>query len=349
MGITQKEIARRLNLSQSLVAGVLNNRPGVWVSRAKKELILRTAQELGYRPNAAAQSLRMGRTHRAACVFLGSSGYQAVAERLADRLATHGYDLLVRVVTDVTHQEARLQSLLAPGVCDGVAIWGLEPDVLVAGTTFEAASVPFVVKGRLERERPQWFQVDFDHEAMMDQAVAWCASLGRRRVAYLGYDNNFVYTQRLLEGFRAAYDAHLGASVDADLVRTVPEGVDAASSVMEEWLARGLQHAPDAVVIGAGPAAWLGVEVALARAGRRMGTGPMDMVVTGVGGGSPLLFGHAMCYDGADLVMVAAAMVDALLAPLLAGHSPERSVVRLVPPLRPRASLGLPLEFRRDG
>ncbi|MGC8668717.1 MAG: LacI family DNA-binding transcriptional regulator [Chthonomonadales bacterium] len=342
MGVTQKEIARRLNLSQSLVAGVLGNRPGIWVSQEKRDLILRTARELGYRPNAAARSLRSGKTHVVACVFLGSCGYQAVAEALADRLAVHGYDLLVRVVTDIGQQGDRVHRLLVPGVCDAVAIWGLEPDILAVGKILEAAGVPFVVKGRLERERPHWFQVDFDHEAMMDGALAWIASHGRRRVAYIGYDNGLVYTQRLREGFDAACREHIGAEADPAFIAEVPEGVEAACAAAERWLDASSGAAPDAIVIGAGPAAWLGVEVALVRRGRCIGTGPSDVVVTGIGSTTPLLYGQAVCYDGADLVLIAAAMVDALLVPMLSGRMPSSAVVRLVPPLRRRPSLDLP-------
>ena len=62
MRVTQKDIANRLSLSQSLVAGVLADKPGVWVSPANRDRIQLVAREMGYRPNAAARRLRSGKS-----------------------------------------------------------------------------------------------------------------------------------------------------------------------------------------------------------------------------------------------------------------------------------------------
>jgi DNA-binding LacI/PurR family transcriptional regulator len=56
--VTQKDIAAKLNLSQSLVAGVLSGRPNVWASEETRRRIHLAAKDLGYRPNAIARSLR---------------------------------------------------------------------------------------------------------------------------------------------------------------------------------------------------------------------------------------------------------------------------------------------------
>ena len=53
--VTQKDIARQLAVSQALVGGVLSGHRNVRVSAVTKELIIRTAKEMGYAPNAAAR------------------------------------------------------------------------------------------------------------------------------------------------------------------------------------------------------------------------------------------------------------------------------------------------------
>ncbi|MCC8107154.1 MAG: helix-turn-helix domain-containing protein [Clostridiales bacterium] len=46
MSITAKELARRLNLSETAVSMALNNRPGV--SRDTRERVIKEAERLGY-------------------------------------------------------------------------------------------------------------------------------------------------------------------------------------------------------------------------------------------------------------------------------------------------------------
>lgn len=61
--VTLKELAADLGVSHALVSSVLNNRKGtIRVSEARREQILKRAQELNYTPNRAAVALKSGRT-----------------------------------------------------------------------------------------------------------------------------------------------------------------------------------------------------------------------------------------------------------------------------------------------
>lgn len=61
-GPTGWEVARAANVSQSTVSLVLSGRAEGRVSARTQELVRRIAGELGYRPHAAARSLRLGRS-----------------------------------------------------------------------------------------------------------------------------------------------------------------------------------------------------------------------------------------------------------------------------------------------
>jgi len=113
---------------------------------------------------------------------------------------------------------------------------------------------------------------------------------------------------------------------------------------LERWITLPEARRPTAVVIGAGATAWQGIEQWLARRKRRIGYGPGNFAVTGLGGtDTPLLFGDGHAYRHTDHAQLAQAMVMQLLAPLLAGTSPASKVVRLLPPLHPQNSLHLPV------
>lgn len=58
--ITLDDIAKKLNISKSIVSRALNNKYGV--KKSTREMVLKVAEEMGYQPNAAAQSLATKKT-----------------------------------------------------------------------------------------------------------------------------------------------------------------------------------------------------------------------------------------------------------------------------------------------
>ena len=61
--VTLADVAARAGMSKTAVSLALNNRPGSRLSVEAVDRIQAAARELNYRPNPAARSLRMGRTH----------------------------------------------------------------------------------------------------------------------------------------------------------------------------------------------------------------------------------------------------------------------------------------------
>src|SRR5919204_7034237 len=58
--VTSVDVARHAGVSQSTVSLVFSGKGQGRVSEATQELVRRCARELGYRPNVAAQALRLG-------------------------------------------------------------------------------------------------------------------------------------------------------------------------------------------------------------------------------------------------------------------------------------------------
>lgn len=61
--VTLADVAAKAGMSKTAVSLVLNNRPGSRLSAEAAERIQTAARELNYRPNPAARSLRIGKTH----------------------------------------------------------------------------------------------------------------------------------------------------------------------------------------------------------------------------------------------------------------------------------------------
>lgn len=128
--VTSADIARASGVSRATVSYVLNDVPGAKVSERTRELVLRTARELGHYPSAAARSLRLGHSNVVlALVRDFTIGYVAdrVISALDVGLARHGYVVLAHRLDQSVRPFRELWGLVSPEVI--VAMGGLsEPD-----------------------------------------------------------------------------------------------------------------------------------------------------------------------------------------------------------------------------
>ena len=309
MAVRQQDIANRLHLSRSMVSGVLNDTPGVWASAETRARIINTAREMGYLPSAAARSLRSGKTRNVALVFRQPAQhawfhqYGYVASELASFLRTHSHHLLIEPMVDQEEALAHLRDLARARSCDLVILWGTERDTEPQAQLLENLQMPFVVKGRFERNHPQWPQVDFDHEGMMRSVVDYFAAMGHQRIAYIGYNAEEPFRYRLLEGFQAAMQARTGqASPEAFVYEYGKVGADSreVATATEEWMKFPDAKRPTAIAVGADLDAWEGIEIGLARHGKIIGPEIASGQVAVAGTASSplrLLFGEGRFLD----------------------------------------------------
>jgi len=345
MSTTQKDIAARLNLSQSLVGKVLNGSANVWASEDTRQRILTAAQEMGYQPHAAARALRSGKTHRIAYLTRQNPDTDPRSEdggevkALAISMAEIGYGLLVNVLPSQPQLLTRLRQMAAAHECDGYVLWGAEADIEEQGSLLESLGVPFFVKGYYPAH-PNWMQIDYDHEAMMVQAVDHLASLGHRRIGYLGFTGSEEHIQRLHEGYIKGMSA-VGIEAREELIVAERSDVDLTIEHVERWLALPEDRRPTAIAVGAGNAMWEGIETALARHGRFIGMGPDEFGVCGeTHWPYRLMFGHALGYARVELADLVRAMASELIVPVLRG-SAVNPVVRIIPRLQPLETMDL--------
>jgi DNA-binding LacI/PurR family transcriptional regulator len=99
VAVTSAEVARVAGVSQATVSYVLNDTPGQTISATTRDRVLKTAHDLGYRPNAAARSLRTGRGEAVLFPVPGPAGH--VLSQLIDACSDA---LTARDLTLVTDQ-----------------------------------------------------------------------------------------------------------------------------------------------------------------------------------------------------------------------------------------------------
>jgi DNA-binding LacI/PurR family transcriptional regulator len=195
-------VARRAGVSQSTVSLVLSGKSAGRISARTEAAVRAAAEELGYRLNVAARTLRTGTARTVGMVvtdvthpFFGPvlRGAQAAAWR-ADYAVT-----LVDVANDPDRERASFEALRA-GPADGYMFFTVDPP--------ERTGEHLVA---MEVSPPGMPYVRFDTERGTDLAVEHLIALGHRRIGHLGSE------LAAAETFRIRREHFLGRLADAGL------------------------------------------------------------------------------------------------------------------------------------
>ncbi|MBU7598559.1 LacI family transcriptional regulator [Streptomyces sp. P38-E01] len=200
-----KDVAARAGVSVRTVSNVVSG--SAPVAPETRRRVQEVIDELGYRPNLAARSLRAGRTGIIGLAIpeLHSPYFGELAGLLVDGAQRRSWT----VVIDQTRGDADAERrLLVPGggrMVDGLIIspWALDPAELAA----TEPAVPLVLLG----ERSPHGAADHvavDNVAAADEATSHLIGLGHRRIAAIGLQPHLHNgTARLrAEGYRRALD-----------------------------------------------------------------------------------------------------------------------------------------------
>lgn len=201
-------------MSVGTVSRVVNGHPSV--TEAKKRAVLQVIAELGFRPDAAAQSLRRGTNRTLGVVIpdLRNPFFAELMQHIELRAKERGYSVLFASSDEQADSEAELIANLARRKVEGV--------VLVPSNRAERIANPdgvrLVVVDRRIAGHPF---VAADHRAGARMAAEYLVSLGHRRIACLsGPENSFVARERLA-GF-----------MDVMAPRLAEAGLDPASCII---------------------------------------------------------------------------------------------------------------------
>jgi LacI family transcriptional regulator, repressor for deo operon, udp, cdd, tsx, nupC, and nupG len=126
---TGLDVARRAGVSQSAVSLVLGGKATGRVGKQTEHAILRAARELGYRPNTAAQTLRLGHSRLLVLAVPDiDNPYFAGALKGAEHEARkHGYSVTMAAVHDNRDWQPVILDALSSGSVDGVLLFTMYP------------------------------------------------------------------------------------------------------------------------------------------------------------------------------------------------------------------------------
>jgi DNA-binding LacI/PurR family transcriptional regulator len=228
--VTSVDVAQRAGVSQSTVSLVFSGKGRGRVSAATQEKVRRVARELGYRPNVAAQALRLGSSRAVALLVPDvTNPFFARVLRGAQRAAHEaGYTVaLVDTGNDRRWEEQSFEALRA-GPVDGYLLFEVMPP---EGLSADEQVV------LIESRAPRRSSVRFDSEGGAAAAFEHLLELGHRRIGHLAADFD-APTFHLREDARRRVLS--GAGLDPDALPravtqiTIDDARDAAGPLLDE-------------------------------------------------------------------------------------------------------------------
>lgn len=216
MAATQRDVALRAGVSTRTVSNVVNDYQHI--SEDVRRRVLAAIDEVGYRPNRAARSLRTGRSGLIALAFPEFDvGYFAELARLVVHEAERrGYTVLVMQTLGERGREAALLQRIDRQLVDGLlfSASACEPEDIENSDTG-----PLVLLG--EHDIPGIDRIAIDNVAAARAATRHLVEQGCRRIAFIGRARDFRsdMAEQRIEGYHlelaaAALPFHQVVEVD---------------------------------------------------------------------------------------------------------------------------------------
>jgi DNA-binding LacI/PurR family transcriptional regulator len=218
MAVNMRDVAKVAGVSPRTVSNVVSGY--VHVRAETRERVQRAIDELKYRPNVSARSLRRGRTGIIALAVpeIAAPYFAELADLIQQRAGDRGVTLLV----DQTGASRERELLVLDGyrshVIDGLILSPMA--ITLEDLRAQELDFPTVLLG----ERIQdggLLHVAVDNVAAARTATRHLVETGRRRIAAVGDADNVGPAHRRLQGYRAALEE---AGLEPDPALTVTTG-----------------------------------------------------------------------------------------------------------------------------
>ncbi len=201
------ELSRRCGVSVSTVSKALNGYTDI--SDKTRDLVIKTANEIGYFPNANARALKLKKTYNIGVLFatystlgLRNDYFAHILSAFKEESAAGGYD-----ITFIEHHVGRRKMTYLEHCqyrhFDGVCIVCAEYENPEVAQLVES-NFPVVT---IDYSFPQTYSIISDNYGGMKQLTNYIIRQGHKRIAFV-HGNNSMVTRNRLEGFYDAMKEH---------------------------------------------------------------------------------------------------------------------------------------------
>jgi Transcriptional regulators len=196
--ITISDVAKAANVSLGTVSRVLNNRDGkIKISEKTKNKVLKTAEELGYRPNPFASALRARKTGIIGAVIrdIDDPFLRKIIRDVQKECHDQGLELLIGHAEYELMTAQRQINLMITHLFDGLFFLGNMPGDAELIYGISEKDIPVVsIAGSVDQRVSS---VNYDNEYGTRLALDHLFSLGHRRIAFMCNEEHAGVPERL--------------------------------------------------------------------------------------------------------------------------------------------------------
>ncbi len=221
MAVTIKDIARRAGVSHTTVSRALLGNP--LISSNTAERIRRIAAEMGYRPSAAARSLKTNRSEALGVIVsnIDDPYFSEVLQGVETTAQESGYSLFIAASQRNPERERNIVETMVEHRVEGVIICSSSFTAQQA-RNFAEYGVPIVAVNNQSSEDYR-YSIYHDDVAGSRQITAHLLDLGHHTIAYIGNAASGRTNQDRLLGFEVSMKA-AGLVVSASHIQAVEYG-----------------------------------------------------------------------------------------------------------------------------
>lgn len=202
-----RDVARLAGVSQPTVSRVLSKASTtISISEETRSRVLAAVQQLGYRPNVLAQSLRTQQTQMIAVMIadICNSFYHPIVRSIQDVAGTHHFDVMIANTDHLQSNEVLFCESVSRRPVDGVI---MVPQHLTAEDLdgfMSRTGTPVVVLGS-QIDHPRIDVIHAHDEQAIYDATRWLIEeRGHRRFGVIGVDDVFPPGPRRMRGIARA-------------------------------------------------------------------------------------------------------------------------------------------------
>lgn len=228
-----RDVAELAGVSVGSASRVINEAANV--TDSVRERVLRAIAELNYRPNHAAQSLRLRASRTVGCLMADVTNqiYGQMFHALEDRFRRAGYVTLIANSLHSTEREVEILNTFRGRGIDALVIAPVSERDPTLTATLSKMDIPLVILNSdiaVERDR-----IQFDYLPGIRAAVDYVVQLGHRRIAMVLSEAGNRSTRKRMEALRTSMASH-GLTVDEALIVRLPTSMSSSFPAVTQLL-----------------------------------------------------------------------------------------------------------------
>jgi len=206
---TMHDVARLAGVSQATVSRVLNNSDtSISISEETRTKVLAAVEELGYRPNMHARSLRSQKTQMIAVLIadLSNGYYHAIVHAIQAVARVHKYDVIIASSDHLYENEKQFFEAMTRRPVDGIIMRAVHLSAEYLDQFIAQTNTPLAVLG-YQIDHPHIDTVFSNDQQAVYDATRWLIEeRGFAELGFIGVPDNIPPGRLRFQGFKSALE-----------------------------------------------------------------------------------------------------------------------------------------------